>query len=208
MGEKLFQRQQNVKETIVMNFGMTVDFLEDVYEIYNFNLQLFLDYNNFYQKKIKYMDSSSGVGVTLCLGIGLALCFYLPFIICDLYFAYNDSSPCLTQDLNAVSFTLKTWLEVDAYVKIVSLVLIIILLLLMIAKANAAAAFAGCFVIYACLGALFSLAWFIVGAIIFWGQLNPNGTCHHSLNAYMWTVLILNAFSIFCQLATTRQQRS
>lgn len=152
------------------------------------------------------MDSS-GAGIAICFSVSLVLCFCLPFIICDLYFAYNDTSACLTEDLHAVSFTLKTWLEVDAYVKIVSLVLIIVLLVVVITKSDSAESIKGCFGIYGCLAALFSLAWFIVGAIIFWGQLHPNGTCDSSLNSYMWVVLILNAIGIFCQATSSRQQQ-
>ena len=195
----------NARYKIVMNFGKKVDFVEYLTDILKFNLKSIFALIIFILNT-SIMDSS-GAGIAICLGVSLALCFCLPFIICDLYFAYNDSSPCLTEDLHAVSFTLKTWLEVDAYVKIVSLVLIIILLVLAITKSDAVGAFGGCFMIYSCLISLFNLAWFIVGAIIFWGQLNPNGTCHSSLNSYMWALLILNAIGIFCQLTSGRQQQ-
>ena len=43
--------------------------------------------------------------------------FTLPFIVCDLYYAYNDTSACMTAPIVGydISITLKTWLEVDGW---------------------------------------------------------------------------------------------
>ncbi len=56
------------------------------------------------------MDSKI-TGILFCLFFCI-LVFTLPFIVCDLYFAYNDDSVCL--DAQIIGFntdiTLKTWL--------------------------------------------------------------------------------------------------
>lgn len=78
---------------------------------------------------------------------------------------------------------------------------------MLIAAPDAAGGFAICFGIYTCLAGLFTLAWFIIGAIIFWGQLNPEGTCTSSLNSYMWVLLIFSALGICCQLGNSGQQQ-
>ena len=143
----------------------------------------------------------------LCIAIGIILCFGLPFIICDLVFAYTDPSECLNQDLNAVSFTLKTWLLVHAYVQLATLVLIILLIIILLTNSDAAGPFAACLGCFMCLGALFGLAWFIIGAIIFWGQLYPEGTCNSSLNTYMWVLLIFSIIGSFCNMGSAGQNR-
>lgn len=153
------------------------------------------------------MMSGGDQKTVLCITVGLILCFGLPFIIADLVFAYNDTSECLNQDLNAVSFTLKTWLLVHAYVNLATLLLIILFVIMYFINPDAAAAFGVCVMCFMCLGALFGLAWFIVGAIIFWGQLHPEGTCNSSLNTYMWILLILTAIGSVCNLGNAGQNR-
>jgi uncharacterized membrane protein len=79
--------------------------------------------------------------------------------------------------VKGISFPLKTWLLVDAYTKIANLVLAIILIITIFKNRDAAAMMIGLYKCFAWLFSVFSLAWFIIGAIMFWGNYHPDGTC-------------------------------
>ena len=53
-----------------------------------------------------------------------------PFIIADLAFAYDSSIDCLNKSLSSVSFTLKAWLEIDGYFRLMFLLVWIFLVIL------------------------------------------------------------------------------
>lgn len=115
--------------------------------------------------------------------------FNLAFIIPDLIFA-NQGSDCVRSSVPGFPFTLETWLRVDAYTRIG-----IFIFLLIVAIATCASLAFGAILIglYSCifiLYSLFSIAWFIVGAIMFWGHLNPSGKCTGGVQIYMHIMLI------------------
>ena len=56
------------------------------------------------------------------------------------------------------------------------------------------------------LGSLFSFAWLIVGAIMFWGHLDKTDRCDDGLSAYMYVLLILSFVSIICNCSNGRKQ--
>ena len=74
--------------------------------------------------------------ILFCLCVCVTI-FTLPFIVCDLYFAYNDISACMTADIQgfAIDITLKTWLEVDGWTMLAMVILMLIAALGSIASA-------------------------------------------------------------------------
>jgi hypothetical protein len=130
--------------------------------------------------------------------------FHLIFATLNLFFAYNDKS-CVQQ--MTFPFSLQTWLLVDGYMELaVSCELFLIfvfkmLLLWCIKEEQLSKTFIKFMAIFSVvtavnymLGIMFRFAWMIIGAIIFWGQLNIQEQCSQSwrgISTYMWIYLIL-----------------
>ncbi len=53
-----------------------------------------------------------------------------------------------------------------------------------------------CVIILTILYSLFALAWLIVGAILFWGEVNPTGVCTGGVHDYMYALLIISFVGI------------
>ena len=118
----------------------------------------------------------------------------------------NGDSACLTQEITkySIDLTLKTWLLVQAYVMIgIAAVLLLAAIVACVAPTVGAviAGFGFCLLI---LYSLFNIAWTIVGAVMFWGELDPAGTCKTGLTVYMWIILILGCLSILSCLCSGR----
>ena len=133
----------------------------------------------------------------------VVICIMVPLIVLNFVMA-NGDSPCLTQEITkySIDINLRTWLLVQAYV----LLAVAVLILLAIILACVSPVVGGVFgTLVACLAipiSLFNIAWTIVGAIMFWGELQPAGTCHQGLEIYMWIILILGCLSI-CSTCTS-----
>jgi hypothetical protein len=61
-----------------------------------------------------------------------AICFFImffPFLVCDLYYAYRDTSCVGTSPLPAssIKMTLKQWLQVDGYIILGFIIIFLIL---------------------------------------------------------------------------------
>ena len=99
------------------------------------------------------------------------LALNLPFIICSLY--YVQQGGCTDIEETGISFTLGTWLLVDALGRISILFILLINIILAYSLDQAGAKIAeivtiAIFVLYF----IFRMLWFYYGAAIFWGHLN------------------------------------
>ena len=64
--------------------------------------------------------SNKKVGAALCCAAGCMAILALPFIVCDLFYAYQNTICVLFPILDPyVSFPLKTWLKVSGYTSLV-----------------------------------------------------------------------------------------
>lgn len=124
-------------------------------------------------------------------------CLTLPFIIADLIYANNDTT-CVNEPVNNMSLTLKTWLEVDAYVKIGVICYFICAFIYNYVIVCTPLAFI-CVTLFMLLFGLFNFAWIIVGAVLFWGDLDQRHICDQSLTAYMYAILIIGLVGAFGQ---------
>ena len=116
----------------------------------------------------------------------------MPFIIVDLYIVNNNSSFCLQENVPGISFNLKTWLEIDAVVRIGLLCLFAGLAFLSCCCTGLLKCWVVLFIGLGCIFGFFYLAWLIVGSIMFWGTLNPEETCDREVSDFMWSTLIIN----------------
>ena len=120
--------------------------------------------------------------VIMALVIG---CFNAAFIVPDLIYA-SQGSTCVTTIPDGFSFTLGTWLEVDAYTRISIVALFLLVALASCCSESAAAKgllIALCILVFY---SLFAMSWTIVGSVMFWGKLNPAGVCTGPVQAYVY----------------------
>ena len=127
-------------------------------------------------------------------------CLMLPFIIVNLVYANNNDSQCLTEPILSppIHLTLKTWLLVDAYTMLAVLIFFLLAAIAFCVNSALGVACSCCAVTVLILFSIFRFAWLIVGAIMFWGYLNPRETCDSSLSAYMWAMLIIEILLHSC----------
>jgi hypothetical protein len=150
---------------------------------------------------VKPIDTSaSSCCIIFCAMLVIAI-FCLPFVICDLYFAYNDIS--CQYDSNPVGITLSTWLKTSGFV--VTGYLILFLVLVQYSLNNECNKFLLNVIKYIFSG--FLLAWIIVGSVIFWKYLEPSGTCNKTISDYMWVRLIIGLVGIYFNSRTSTEKK-
>jgi len=108
----------------------------------------------------------------------------------------------VTTHVTGISFTLQGWLEVDAYVRII--ILAIILLAVFSLLTSFGVFVLSCTLCFLVIYSLFSLAWTIVGAVLFWGKLAPLGVCYGSVSVYMNALLIISFVLVWCNCFCNR----
>ncbi len=155
-------------------------------------------------------DKDAGLAAMLVVIFICLLIFFIPWIVCNLVFA-DKNDECLKQELDNISITLQTWLQVDAYCMIGLLGIVLLIAIVVCLDLKTLAKITGfCGIITFVLYSIFRFAWLIVGAVMFWGELDKDGTCGNSLTIYMYIVLIFGFVGIFtnCCLGKGVQSRS
>jgi hypothetical protein len=106
-----------------------------------------------------------------------------PFIIADLYFAYNDIS-CQNIIIPNFNFTIGLWLKIDGYILLVWSIIVFYIQInhLIINKR---------FIILNYIVKLFCSIWTIIGAVMFWKYLEPVNICNTVFSNYLWARLVL-----------------
>lgn len=116
--------------------------------------------------------------------------FLVAFGVCSLYYANNEGFVCLNSTFPGMEVSFYRWLRVDGG----------ILIALAIGCLWTIFQFFCCIVTYCsyimwlignCLYIAWRTAWLIVGAVLFWKHIYPNGLCGTALNRYMWANLII-----------------
>ena len=147
-----------------------------------------------------YNQTAKTCCFALCASL-IIIIFCLPFIICDLYFAFNNIS--CQHDLNPVGITLSTWLQTSGFIVISYLVSLLVLIPL--SASNECIKCLLNIIKYLITG--FSVAWIIVGSIIFWKYLEPSGTCDKSISNYMWARLIIGLIGIYINSRSNEKKK-
>ena len=133
-----------------------------------------------------------------CLTCGFSLLFVAmcsPFIICDLYYAYTDDS-CVHNPAKHLSVNLYDYLLVSGYfgVAICAMYVISISCLSSNENQNLCVLMVASTISY--LYAMFSRSWVIVGAVIFWSEID-NSSCSKSTYSYVMASIIIRLVGIF-----------
>ena len=147
---------------------------------------------------------SSGLGAYLFL---YAMCFFImfvPFIVASLYYAYNDvSCSMITGDFwgfaKGINFDLRKWLQIDAYIALGFLIIFLILGGLAWCLNGRPCVYGfweGLHVLFF----VWRLVWLIVGAVLFWKDINPTGFCARPFANYMKAMLIIGFVWFFVQI--------
>jgi|JI6StandDraft_1071083.scaffolds.fasta_scaffold19299_3 hypothetical protein len=118
---------------------------------------------------------------------------FIPFIIADLYYAYNEETCGLTPIVNtSINFPIRTWLKVSGYTSLMLLLLPILSLLVPICGSIMWTIYG----IYILLWSFFRLAWIVVGGVMFVGYLWPNHLCASGFSTYMWINLVVSIIQL------------
>ncbi len=156
-------------------------------------------------------EDSSGAGKGLGLTIGaIAIIlgiFNLSFIVPSLVYAYEGTT-CVNTLVDGISFTLSTWLQVDAYMRIGVVGILLIAAIASCISLNLGVKMFVCVICLILFYSLFQLAWMIVGSVLFWGKLNPIGVCSGGVQAYMYALLIISYIAICCNCLYSFKSRN
>lgn len=152
-------------------------------------------YDQLDKNQQKELNVAAGSQI-FCLFFGF-LILNAAFIIPDLIYA-NQNSECVTREVDGIAFPLKTWLMVDAYTRIAMSAIILIFAILACVSFKNVVHLIPCVFLLILIYSLFLLAWLIVGSIMFFGKLNPQGACTGGVQTYMYVFLILNYVALCC----------
>lgn len=118
---------------------------------------------------------------------------FIPFLILDLTLSILphkcSHTPIITSTL---PFPLSTWLLIS-FLSNLPLVLFPLLLYWLRACANTLVVVAA---FYALLWTFFRFAWLVIGAVMFFGFLWPNGKCDRLVELYMWVNLLVGVLQL------------
>lgn len=122
----------------------------------------------------------------------------LPFIICDLYYAYNDTS-CVQEYPNKFNINLKIYLLLSGYMLLLNVIIIIFGLCMTSRIYNdfinvSIMIILGVFIM---LSGILNVIWNIIGAIVFWGNIYKNDNCDNRISTYIFVSLIIKLFANF-----------
>ena len=146
-------------------------------------------------------------GYLWCI-FAVLLCLNIPFIFCDFVFA--GSGNCVNDNVPGIYFTLATWLIVEGALRCSLVGLFLLSAIIACCNLECAIKLLICTFCIMIPYSLFSLAWYIIGAVMFWGNLNKEGNCSGQVSGYMWALLILGFIGTLgncCQSVQSRRQQ-
>jgi hypothetical protein len=140
------------------------------------------------------MKSNPECCLKLCFSlIFIAICS--PFIICDLYYAYTDDS-CVHNPTKHLSIGLYDYLMVSGYFGVAMCAVYIISMLSLTTSEDTNKCILMITTAISYLYTMFSISWVIVGAVIFWSEID-NSTCSKSTYSYVMASIIIRLIGIF-----------
>ena len=122
-------------------------------------------------------------------------CFHFIFVIPGLVYVVQGTE-CVKTLPPDFSLTLSTWLQIDAYLRLIVIIIFISVFICIYKSVKIGykiAASVYCIIMSYC---LISFIWTIIGSVLFWGKLNPTGVCTGNVKFYTYFVLIVNYVSI------------
>lgn len=128
---------------------------------------------------------------------------YIPFIICDLYYSYNEIS-CQNIVSPHMDLTIATWLKVNGYL-LISLLSLPVFGIFMDNKNKCTNTIMW---IILMLIRIFILSWFIVGSVLFWRDIEPMDKCGKSVDSYIWARLIIGIVGFIINLKSDNNKNN
>ena len=132
------------------------------------------------------------------IGIIIILLILAPLSVADLYYAYTDDS-CVHQSAGNLNVNLFTYLAVDGILGGVGIIGLSLYVCLMGQNTSSEFCKGCCMMLMITLCSLFTLAWTIVGSIIFWSLID-NEECSKGIYNYVFALLIIRYVSILVNL--------
>ncbi len=128
---------------------------------------------------------------------------YTAFIVCDIYYAFNDHS-CVNQSVDRISLTLKTFLLVRGFMLLglISSLLTVLCTITPYTFNFCTCAQISIFV----LASMFLLAWNISGAVLFWGYMDTD-QCDNPVYNYVFASLIIIFVASFGNLVSSNKKK-
>jgi len=123
------------------------------------------------------------------------LCFTLPFIILDLYFAYNDKT-CVNIYPNKLKISLSIYLQFNSYFLLLLLTIYSLLIFKKIRIYNYNEIIQTIINLFTIVIKVILFGWNILGAIIFWGDIAEKGDCSVILYNYLYATFIIRLLVI------------
>lgn len=131
------------------------------------------------------------------------ICFVLPFVIVDLYFAYNDKS-CVNLYPNKLKISLSVYLQVNSYMMIMFMIIqtLVIFKKINIYKYNEI--IQTIFILLIFVFRIIICGWNIIGAFIFWGYVAEKGNCSVIIYNYLFASFVIRILVIALLIANTK----
>jgi hypothetical protein len=131
------------------------------------------------------------------------ICFVLPFVIVDLYFAYNDKS-CVNLYPNKLKISLSIYLQVNSYMMIMFMIIqtLVIFKKIYIYKYNEI--IQTIFILLIFIFRIVICGWNIIGALIFWGYVAEKGDCSVIIYNYLFASFVIRILVIALLIANTK----
>jgi hypothetical protein len=136
--------------------------------------------------------TSVGTLVDPCLALVLVISFWacLCFGVPSLFFATHDSE-CVTTEVE--QFTLKTWLIVDAYMRLGLALFLLACSVVAACYQSIKQILISVVIARLVVFVLFLYFWTFVGNKLYWGVLKPMGVCTGSASVYVAAELIITS---------------
>jgi hypothetical protein len=139
------------------------------------------------------------------VGIIIILLILAPLSVADLYYAYTDDS-CVHQSSGNLNVNLFTYLAVDGILGGAGIIGLSLYICLMGENTSSEYCKGCCMVSMLTLCGLFTLAWTIVGSIIFWSLID-NEECSKGVYNYVFALLIIRYVSILVNLCAKNNDK-
>lgn len=144
--------------------------------------------NNLNDKSPIYMDSLPFVNFRYLIYF---LIIIIPFIVCDIYWGFYDNSCTLEE--TEIGLTLGNFLQIRGIILCVGCLSVILLYSTHSHKINWDIIFY--FGIFLIISVIFNIIWTIIGAYIFWHEIN-NNLCQENVYNYVFVSLIIRFIGI------------
>ena len=132
----------------------------------------------------------------------------IPFIICDLYFAYNDDSCVEVYPKYIIFMNMKAYLLVSGYYTIgLMCALICNLQFLSIENKNSNVICMSILSVIINVSKVFLIIWNTIGAFIFWGTLYNVEKCKTIVYNYFFVSLVIKLLAILFHIITNKNKK-